>query len=174
MSPVTGFEMLNFLQWMTSWHPEVLRLRDIPTERLMQLANEFEHGKLSRDSYRKDQWREGFRILFETENDWEGYKSARNTLRRIGLTKEMSPVTGYDMLNFLRWLTSEHPEVQELSNLPERNLLQLVDEFEEGRLNRDSNLKNQWRTGFKTLFTTQDDWQGYDQARYALKRLKKG
>ena len=46
MNPVRGHTMLNFLHWMGLHRPDVKRLRGLSEPELLQLANDFERGKL--------------------------------------------------------------------------------------------------------------------------------
>lgn len=74
------------------------------------------------------------------------------------------------MLNFLHWLALHHPEARKLRSLPRENLLTLVNEFENGKLGHNSQLREKWRAGFQFLFEGTSDWEGYDQARRLLGR----
>lgn len=58
------------------------------------------------------------------------------------INEGMRPMIGHNMLNFFNWLANQHPEVKELSNLPQHNLLQLVDEFEDRQVNGDDKQVN--------------------------------
>ena len=79
----------------------------------------------------------------------------------------MNPVTGYTMINFLEWLVLHHPEIQKLKNLSESKLIDLVNEFESGKLDDDDNLRLEWVRGFEYLFNDIGD-KGYDYARQIL------
>ena len=173
MAPITSYEMLNFICWLSD-NFRVQSLEDISTRDLMRLVNEFEHGKLASNSYREEQWKIGFEMLLKGKDVLEDYSEARKVLKRVSPTKQLSPVTGYEMLNFLEWLSAEHPEIQTLKDIPETDLLQLVNEFDNGKLEKNSYLKSQWRSGFQILLKTEDTLQGYNLARRELKRLKKG
>src|SRR5712691_11266651 len=84
----------------------------------------------------------------------------------------MNPIRGYTVINFLHWLVEKHPEVYTLKDLPESDLLQLVGEFEGGRLDGNDILVKKWLEGFRLLFESQDDWGGYDKARNTLENIE--
>ncbi|MGB8347030.1 MAG: hypothetical protein WCD86_19230 [Ktedonobacteraceae bacterium] len=173
MAPITSYEMLNFLRWLSN-NPRIQRLDYISSRDLLHLVNEFENGSLYGNGYRIELWRVGFEMLLEGNDALDDYSAARKVLEGLFFTKQLSPVTGYEMLNFLEWLSAEHPEIQTLNELPDTDLLQLVDEFDNGKLEKNSYLKSQWRSSFQILLKTGDTWKGYDLARRELKRLKKG
>ena len=77
----------------------------------------------------------------------------------------MNPVTGYTMINFLEWLVLHHPEIQKLKNLSESKLIDLVNEFESGKLKDNDTLRRKWMIGFDYLFNDEGDWEGYGHAR---------
>lgn len=74
------------------------------------------------------------------------------------------------MMNFLHWLALHHPEIKRLRSLSREELLTLVDEFEDGKLGHNSQLREKWRSGFHFLFDSTSDWEGYDEARRLLGR----
>lgn len=80
----------------------------------------------------------------------------------------MNPVKGYTMLNFLNWLTQNHPEIRSLRTLSEDILFDLINEFEGGKLMGNQTLRYKWSEGFRYLFRSNGDWQGYDAARREL------
>ncbi|NEQ38090.1 MAG: hypothetical protein F6K40_18205 [Okeania sp. SIO3I5] len=80
----------------------------------------------------------------------------------------MNPIRGYTMLNFLEWLQINYPQITSLRNIPENQLLDIVDQFEGGKLKNNNDLITKWRLGFDYLFTTSGDWKGYDRARKKL------
>ena len=84
----------------------------------------------------------------------------------------MNPIGGYTMLNFLDWLERHHPHITSLRNLPEKELLKLVGEFEDGKLLNNERLKGKWLAGFDFLFRMSDDWQGYASARKKLNLIE--
>jgi hypothetical protein len=83
----------------------------------------------------------------------------------------MNPARGYAMLNFIHWLALHHPELHRLSDLPEETLLELVNEFERGKVATNPILREQWRVSFHFLLTTGFDEEGFDEARQALEQL---
>jgi hypothetical protein len=85
----------------------------------------------------------------------------------------MNPVTGHTMLNFIHWLATTHPEVQSLREIDEVDILNLVDEFEGGKLSNNRDLKEKWRNGFYTLLKTNNSWKGYDEARRELETIER-
>jgi len=64
--------------------------------------------------------------------------------------KGVQPVSSVVMMNFLYWLTAQHPEITRLQGLSERRLLQLVDEFE-NREQKRYGTQYQWLAGFLRL-----------------------
>ena len=80
----------------------------------------------------------------------------------------MNPVKGYTMFNFLEWLVLHHPEIQKLKNLSESKLIDLVNEFESGKLKDNDTLRRMWVSGFDYLFNDVGEWEGYDYARQFL------
>ena len=79
MNPVTGYRMINFLNWLVVHHPEVRGLKALPERQLLRLVDEFERGRLHRDDTSQRQWTEGFRFLYKENFNWEGYDLARRT-----------------------------------------------------------------------------------------------
>jgi hypothetical protein len=80
--------------------------------------------------------------------------------------KGMVPVPSYAMINFLRWLRAYYPGITSLQHLSERQLLQLVSEFEGGNIARD-----EWRAGFRLLLDGHSNKEGYGTARTVLRQL---
>ena len=50
------------------------------------------------------------------------------------IRESMNPVPSCATINFLQWLASSHPEVQKLNQLPEKDVLELVVEFNDSKL----------------------------------------
>ena len=86
----------------------------------------------------------------------------------------MNPVKGYTMLNFIHWVALHHPEIQRLRDTPEDELLDLVDEFEQGKLGGNQTLREKWKSSFHFLLKDTMDWEGYGDARKELARLEGG
>lgn len=84
----------------------------------------------------------------------------------------MNPVKGYTMINFLHWLANRHPEIRNLQKYPIEELLDLVDEFEGGKLQGNWELRAKWQNGFHFLFKDTFDWEGYGEARIELQRIE--
>jgi hypothetical protein len=82
MNPVRGQEMLNFLNWVAANRPDVQSLTGLSNASLLELANEFELGKLDSDDRLKRQWAISFDYLLKDNADWDGYASIRRQLRR--------------------------------------------------------------------------------------------
>ena len=80
--------------------------------------------------------------------------------------KGMRPVSNHAMINFLRWVRQDHPEVRSLQQLSERQLFQLVEEFE-GR----SVQWTQWSAGFSLLLEGHSNKEGYESARMVFRQL---
>lgn len=75
------------------------------------------------------------------------------------------------MMNFLHWLSNRHPEIRNLQRYPIKKLLDLVDEFEGGKLRENDQLRAKWQNGFSCLFESTSDWEGYGEARRELLRI---
>jgi uncharacterized cupin superfamily protein len=52
--------ILEFLSWLEEKHPNLPRPQELPEARLLELADEFEGGRLSASWVRKERWRVGF------------------------------------------------------------------------------------------------------------------
>lgn len=77
----------------------------------------------------------------------------------------MNPVKGITMLDFLEWLKEIHPEIDELKDLSEEQLIILIYEFEGNNSSINEILKQKWLSGFNFLLNTTSDWNGYTEAR---------
>ena len=84
----------------------------------------------------------------------------------------MNPIRGYTMLNFLDWLEKRYPHLTSLRHLNDNELLELVNEFEGGKLKNNQRLTNKWLDGFDFLFRGREDWEGYAFARNKLNLIE--
>ena len=85
----------------------------------------------------------------------------------------MNPVRSYKMINFIGWISRTHPEITSLKNLEEEKLLDLVGHFENGGLEKDINLKGQWKDGLEILFKGDLlNYEKYDVPRRKLKKIE--
>jgi hypothetical protein len=84
----------------------------------------------------------------------------------------MFPIRGYTMLNFLDWIERHYPHITSLRNLPEKELLKLVGEFEGGKLINNERLTQKWLAGFDFLFRRSGDCEGYALAREKLNLIE--
>lgn len=80
--------------------------------------------------------------------------------------KGMKALPGHAMINFLRWLRKQHPEVKSIRALSVPQLIQLVEEFAGGRVAWDV-----WAESFRLLLKGQADTENYEAARLVLKEL---
>lgn len=83
MNPIRGYTVLNFIHWLAIHHPEIRTIRDTPTDQLLELANEFEQGKLSENEHLTQKWKAGFEYLLNDYGDWQGYDKARSALAQM-------------------------------------------------------------------------------------------
>jgi hypothetical protein len=88
------------------------------------------------------------------------------------LRKGMRPVEGVVMHNFLYWLIMHHPEITRLQPLPQEDLLQLVQQFENSRLDIKPSPRQDWIGGFEKLFSEGSPQDDYKEARETLRRRK--
>jgi hypothetical protein len=79
--------------------------------------------------------------------------------------KGMRPIPNDAMINFLRWLGRQHPEISSLRDLSDHQLFHLVSEFEGGRIAWD-----EWSAGFNLLQNGHSNKAGYEAARKELKQ----
>ena len=73
------------------------------------------------------------------------------------------------MLNFIHWLALNRPHIRSLRSLSEQELIFLVDDFEEGKLQANPHLRDKWIVGFQELLRGDSNWEGYDVARQELR-----
>ena len=85
----------------------------------------------------------------------------------------MNPVRGETMIGFLHWIAREHPEITALRGMEPEVLMGLINRYEAGRLDNNTNLTHKWREGLRYLFQSSGDWSSYDQARDELDRLER-
>lgn len=78
------------------------------------------------------------------------------------------PVTGEAMLRFLRWISSEHPEIRDPRSVPVEELLKRVSELDGGTSEEIPGLREKWALGFRFLFESPSRWEGYGEARRFL------
>jgi len=77
------------------------------------------------------------------------------------------------MINFIEWINEIHPEIISLKNLEEKSLLALVNEFENGGLEKDTQLEYQWKNSLQQfLFDERSNFDGYDKVRCKLKSFE--
>lgn len=78
------------------------------------------------------------------------------------------------MLNFIHWVAIHKKDVQNLNDLSEDELMELVDEYEGGKLKDNFQLKGKWNSGFYMLLKSDGDHEGYGEVRKELKRAGLG
>lgn len=83
MNPVHGSTMLNFIHWVALHHSEITRLSDQPVERLLNLVNEYEGGKLTGNRTLSAKWQVGFDVLRDPKFCNDAYAEARRELARL-------------------------------------------------------------------------------------------
>jgi hypothetical protein len=81
MNPVRGQTMLNFLNWVARNRPEVQSLSGLSNSALLDLADDFESGKLKTIPDLKRKWEASFDFLLKGNTDWDGYAAIRGKLR---------------------------------------------------------------------------------------------
>ncbi len=86
----------------------------------------------------------------------------------------MNPVRSNTMLNFIHWVAIHKRHVKNLKDLSEHELMDIVDEYEGGKLRDNWELKAKWESGFYMLLKSEGDWQGYGDVRRELKRARLG
>lgn len=80
---------------------------------------------------------------------------------RILVIGERASVGRPRVERFLVWLAAAHPEVDRPEELEPGDLIQLADEFEEGRVGRNRGLREAWQVGFVDhLFETSSEFEG--------------
>ena len=63
MKPVSSSTMLNFLNWLTTYHPEVRSLQYLPDADLLNLVKEFERSRPDITPATPQEWFRGFEQL---------------------------------------------------------------------------------------------------------------
>ena len=77
MNPVRGRTMLNFIDWLSHKHPEISSMSQLPVEKLVKLADEFEDGKLQHSDDLTRKWAIAFDYLLKDTGNWDGYNAIR-------------------------------------------------------------------------------------------------
>ncbi|WP_405589233.1 hypothetical protein [Streptomyces sp. NBC_01190] len=78
MNPVPGHEMLAFLEWLTTTHPEIESVVNQPRERLLTLAAEFDAESGRKPLYhRVDLWERSLSLLLDTAVPADDYDRVR-------------------------------------------------------------------------------------------------
>ncbi|MGH2479372.1 MAG: hypothetical protein ACRDHW_06940, partial [Ktedonobacteraceae bacterium] len=70
LRPVTGYAMINLLEWLQRNHPEVTRIEGMPPQRFSQLVGEYEASTGNRA---EGNWLAGQRFLQDGYSDELGY-----------------------------------------------------------------------------------------------------
>ncbi len=83
LRPVASVEMINFLEWVSSNHPEITRMESLPELKFQALVREYESFSTIRQPY--STWLLGQRSLQEGYSSEAGYDSVRLRKKQLGL-----------------------------------------------------------------------------------------
>ena len=83
--PIGSATMNNFIHWIAIHKKEINSLSHLPEMELIQLADEFEKGKLIGNEVLTEKWKGGFRMLLKDKWSDFGYDKAMVELERAGL-----------------------------------------------------------------------------------------
>lgn len=75
--PVTSSTMLNFIYWLNMYHPNLLDLRSLSDDTLLQLISQFKQSRPDIEQYDLPSWRESIKRLLQGD---KCYKEARDIL----------------------------------------------------------------------------------------------
>lgn len=80
------------------------------------------------------------------------------------------------MLNFIHWIAIHKKEIRSLRALSKDELLELVDEYEGGKLKIEDNwrLKAKWESGLDSLLKGTWDGEGYREVRQEMTKMGLG
>lgn len=78
------------------------------------------------------------------------------------------------MLNFIHWVAIHKKDIKSLRELSIEQLLEIVNEYEGGKLTGNNQLTGKWRSGFWSLLESDDSFGGYDQVRLEMEKMGLG
>jgi hypothetical protein len=81
VNPIREQRVLEFVAFLRSNHPNIGRLRDLHKRRLLELANEFERGRLTGNDDLERKWVATFDTLLNRK--WDGYAQAREAVKGL-------------------------------------------------------------------------------------------
>lgn len=82
LRPVSGYDMINFLEWLRRTHPEITRLEGLSPQRFSLLVSEYE---VSTGSQANGNWLVGQRYLQDGYSNEFEYDRARRRKKQLGM-----------------------------------------------------------------------------------------
>ncbi|HLG66140.1 MAG TPA: hypothetical protein VKY19_29755 [Ktedonosporobacter sp.] len=77
MRPVISSTMLNFIYWLSMYYPQLLNLRSLSDETILQLIYQFEQSRPDIERYTQQSWLNSIDKLLQGD---KYYKDARDIL----------------------------------------------------------------------------------------------